>query len=145
MLTISAQPNKWRKQNDRPIGVFKQPNQILYRDRRGPKQILFGSPVALGQREVSNASLCKHLKRRKILIWLQTKWLQLKNAIQSKHMQVKGPSKIVQFTEDATTEFFKLKPPQADCQNTTCKIVQVIEAQTTGLERYFMESSDRKQ
>ena len=145
------------KPNDRRIGVFKQSNRIIYIGNRGPKQILLGSPVPLGQREVST-----RLDRESVqaLEAAQNPRLTGKEMTATKKPDPKqthaseGAMKVcaihrgrdnLKFQASARLQQEALKPPHADCQNTPGTNPQTINAQTTGPEHKFMESSDRKQ
>ena len=87
---------------------------------------------------------CKCWQRVRASTWNDAK-SSSGNSIRSKRMQVKRPSKFVQITEDGDNLKVRAQAsPHVDCQNTPGTDLQMIKAQTTDLERNFMESSDRK-
>ena len=79
----------------------------------------------------------KHLKLRKILVWMQRKRLQLKNSIRSKRVHVKGHQILCKSPRTATTWNCDLKPPHCNwlhtgCQNTPGTDLQTIKTQNSG-------------
>ena len=132
--------------------ILKRTDQNMSMETKGPKQILFWSLVSRGQLEVSTASPCKQLKRRKILVWQDSdcagndhNWKSRSEADLCKwrgHQMCKSQ-------RTATIWNCEVKPQHAGGQHwhswKAGTDQQTIRAEITGVERTRMKSSDRKQ